>query len=159
MVKPAGAAGGGDAAGDSGADAAPRVEVLFSALDEQLRGFALHKALATADQILALVPADEDALRAKASACMHADLFSDALTVLAAHPAVAAAMPVEHAYCLYRSGRQKEALALLQEQQAQIAPERAVGAAHLRAQLLYRAGAFEDCISTYDAALQARLPF
>jgi signal recognition particle subunit SRP72 len=151
MVKPTAAA----AAGEEG-DVAGRVAALFSSLEEQLRGFQLQKALHTCDAILALAPTDEDALRAKVAVCIHADAFADALALLGAHPAVAAAMPFEKAYCLYRSARHKDALALLQDSAALIPAEHATGAAHLRAQLQYRAGAFDDCIRTYEAAEQAR---
>jgi signal recognition particle subunit SRP72 len=154
----AAAAGGAGEAGDATAaeaDAAPRVEALFSALEEQLRGFAVHKALSTCDQILALAPGDADALCAKVAVCIHADQFGDALALLQAHPAVAALLPFEKAYCLYRSSRHKDALALLDDSPS-IPPDRAAGAAHLRAQLQYRAGAFDECIRTYEAAMQAR---
>jgi signal recognition particle subunit SRP72 len=155
MGKAAAVGEAGDATA-AAADAALRVEALFSALEEQLRGFAVHKALSTCDQILALTPEDTDALCAKVAVCIHADQFGDALALLHAHPAVAALLPFEKAYCLYRSSRHKDALALLDDSGAAIPLDRAAGAAHLRAQLQYRAGAFDECIRTYEAAMQAR---
>jgi signal recognition particle subunit SRP72 len=155
MGKPtAAAAQGGEADGHT--DVTARLASLFAVLEEALRGFALQKALHTCDQILALAPEDEDALRAKAATFIHADRSSDALALLALHPALAAQMPFERAYCLYRAARHAEALALLDECGAQLPPDQAAGATHLRAQLQYRAGAFDDCIATYEAALQAR---
>jgi signal recognition particle subunit SRP72 len=146
---------GAEAPGDGGAEVGARLESLFATLEEQLRAFAVHKALHTCDQILALAPADPDALHAKVAALVHADQCSEALAVLHAQPAVAALMPFEKAYCLYRTARHKEALALLQDSE-QIPAEHTAGATHLRAQLQYRAGAFDDCIRTYESAQQAR---
>ena len=153
MVKAA-VAGAAAAVEAEEVDVSAKLASLFSALEDALRGFALPKALHACDQILALAPADEDALRAKVSVCLHAERFDDALAVLAAHPAVAALLPFEKAYCLYRTARHADALALLDG--GAIPAEHAAGAAHLRAQLQYRAGAFADCIRTYEAALQVR---
>ena len=153
MVKAAAGADAGEA--DGGAvDVSAKLASLFGVLEDALRAFALPKALHACDQILALTPADEDALRAKVSVCLHAERFEDALAVLAAHPAVAALLPFEKAYCLYRTARHGDALALLDG--GAIPAAHATGAAHLRAQLQYRAGAFADCIRTYEEALQVR---
>ena len=136
-----------------GADA-KHVASLFATLEESLRSFSLHKALHACDQILAVTPADEDALRAKVAVCIHSESFDAALALLSAHPDLAARVPFEKAYCLYRAARHKEALDLLRDAEAVIPPEHAAGALQLRAQLQYRAGAFDDCIGTYEAALQ-----
>ena len=137
-------------------DAQKHLASLFSTLEDALRSFSLHKALHACDQILAVAPADDDALRAKVAVCIHSELFDAALALLSAHPDLAARLPFERAYCLYRASRHKEALQLLRDAEADIPPEHAAGALQLRAQLQYRAGAFDDCILTYEAALEVR---
>lgn len=140
-----------------GADAgAPNLASLFSTLEDALRSFSLHKALHACDQILAVAPADEDALRAKVAVCIHSESFEAALALLSAHPDLAARLPFEKAYCLYRASRHKEALELLRDAEADIPAEHAAGALQLRAQLQYRAGAFDECIRTYETALEVR---
>lgn len=134
----------------------PQVASLFATLEDALRSFSLHKAQHACDQILALAPADEDALRAKVAVCIHSESFDAALALLGAHPDLAARLPFEKAYCLYRASRHTEALDLLRDAEAVIPPELSAGALQLRAQLQYRAGAFDDCICTYEATLQVR---
>ena len=135
---------------------AKHVASLFATLEDALRSFSLHKALHACDQILAVAPADEDALRAKVAVCIHSERFDAALALLDAHSDLAARLPFEKAYCLYRASRLKEALELLRDAEAAIPPEHAAGALQLRAQLQYRAGAFDDCIRTYELAFEVR---
>ena len=139
-------------------DADKHTASLFATLEDALRSFSLHKALQACDQILAIAPADEDALRAKVAVCIHSESFDAALTLLTAHPDLAARLPFEKAYCLYRASRHKEALDLLRDAEAAIPPEHAAGVLQLRAQLQYRAGAVDECIHTYELAFGVRLP-
>ena len=137
-------------------DTAKHLSSLFATLEDALRSFSLHKALHACDQILAVAPEDEDALRAKVAVCIHSESFDAALSLLSAHPELAARLPFEKAYCLYRASRHKEALELLRDAEAAIPPEHAAGVLQLRAQLQYRAGAFDDCIRTYELAFEVR---
>ena len=137
-------------------DTAKHQSSLFATLEDSLRSFSLHKALHACDQILAIAPEDEDALRAKVAVCIHSESFDAALTLLSAHPDLAARLPFEKAYCLYRASRHKEALELLRGSEAAIPPEHAAGVLQLRAQLQYRTGAFDDCIRTYELAFEVR---
>ena len=138
------------------AEAAKHVSSLFSTLEDSMRSFSLHKALHACDQILAIAPTDDDALRAKVAVCIHSESFDTALALLSAHPDLAARLPFERAYCLYRASRHKEALDLLRDAEAAIPAEHVAGALQLRAQLQYRAGAFDDCIRTYETAFEVR---
>lgn len=134
--------------------AAHRQGTMFHTLEQQLRAFAVKKALHTCDQLLALLPGDQELLRVKVRAELHKEGYAEALALLSGDPSLAAALPLERAYCLYRLNRHAEALALLQS--AQAAPEWAAGAAHLTAQLQYRLGANQEAVCTYEDALKAR---
>jgi signal recognition particle subunit SRP72 len=126
-----------------------RVEALFAVLDQQQQAFQLDKALHTCDQILALVPGDDDARTAKVSLLIHSEQYSEALRLLQSSPA-AERLQFETAYCLYRLDRHAEALALLGTGAA------SAGVAQLRAQLQYRRGDAAGAVATYSQAHEVR---
>ena len=126
-----------------------RVESLFTTLDQQQQAFQLDKALHTCDQILALVPGDDDARRAKVGLLLHSEQYSEALRLLQANPA-GEQLQFETAYCLYRLDRHAEALALLESGWA------TAGVAQLRAQLQYRSGDAAGAVVTYEQGHKVR---
>jgi len=131
---------------------------LFTALEAQLRGEASLKALLLCDQILALAPGDEDALRTKVFLLLHQGSHDQALALLRLPSHWD---PLLTAYALYRSGPagHGEALTVL----ASAAADDGMAATHLTAQLQFRQGAYDSCIATYasapemDAAAQTNL--
>ena len=134
---------------DAGEELLRRVEALFSALDQQQQAFQLDKALHTCDQILALVPGDDDARTAKVCLLIHSEQYSEALRLLQSSPA-AERLQFETAYCLYRLDRHAEALALLGTGAA------SAGVTQLRAQLQYRSGDAAGAVATYSQAHKVR---
>jgi len=124
---------------------------LFAQMEGALRGGSLSRAVQCADALLELLPGDQDVLAAKVGALLHGEQYEAALAVLGAHEGVGG-LRLERAYCLYRTERHAEALALLERG---VSCGREACAAQLSAQLLFRLGRHGEAASVLDAAAAA----
>ncbi|KAJ6808577.1 signal recognition particle subunit SRP72-like [Iris pallida] len=127
--------------------AAPSVPIedLFSALDRHLQSFQYDQAVKVADQVLAVAPGDEDAVRCKIVALVKSDAIEKALSAIKGFEA----LPIPDlrfykAYCLYRQNKLQEALECLDGQ------ERTSMVLQLESQILYRLGQMDSCMKSYD---------
>ncbi|KAG2448342.1 hypothetical protein HYH02_006924 [Chlamydomonas schloesseri] len=137
------------------AEATP-LEAAFEKLAACVKNQQHKKALKAADEILALAPGDEDALRCKVVAHMQLQEFQAALALLNKAPLSALPLGFEKGYCLYRLGQIDEALAVTAAALAvpDLDPAAATPLLQLQAQLEYRRGRSKDCINTYDKLFQ-----
>mmetsp|Transcript_17379 Transcript_17379/g.37521 ORF Transcript_17379/g.37521 Transcript_17379/m.37521 type:complete len:686 (+) Transcript_17379:137-2194(+) len=124
---------------------APDLDALFEKLYTCIKNHQHKKALKAADEILAVAPKDEDALKAKVIAQLQLSQFEDAIAFIN-KSSLGPAMAFEKAYCLYRLGRIEEALEAVRGS----GPDKAEAARQLEAQLFYRLGRNKDCIQVYD---------
>jgi signal recognition particle subunit SRP72 len=113
--------------------------------------------------VLALAPNDADALAAKAVAHLELGEFDAASACLSSADSPLASDPawkLEQAYCLYRRGLLREALALLpaQDNDNDNGNDRLSAATQLRAQLHYRLGMARECVRDYEALLGSGAP-
>ncbi|GFR40961.1 hypothetical protein Agub_g1625 [Astrephomene gubernaculifera] len=136
-------------------DATP-LEQAFDKLNTCIKNQQHKKALKACDEILALAPGDEDALRCKVVAHMQLSEYKEALVLINKPPLAGLDLGFEKAYCLYRLGQIDEALSVVSSQlrSPQLAPEAAPPLLQLQAQLQYRRGRTRDCINTYDTLFQ-----
>ncbi|GLC63488.1 Signal recognition particle core component [Pleodorina starrii] len=138
------------------ASEATPLEQAFDKLNTCIKNQQHKKALKACDEVLALAPGDEDALRCKVVAHMQLSEFQQALALLKKPPLASQPLGFEKAYCLYRLGQIDEALAVATS--ALSAPDSDSAAAtpllQLQAQLEYRRGRTRDCINTYDKLFQ-----
>ncbi|GIL73066.1 hypothetical protein Vretimale_4685 [Volvox reticuliferus] len=138
------------------ASEATPLEQAFDKLNTCIKNQQHKKALKACDEILALAPGDEDALRCKVVAHMQLSEFQQAIALLRKPPLAALPLGFEKAYCLYRLGQIEEALTVAASSLS--APDLdAAGASRLlqlQAQLEYRRGRTRDCIHTYDKLFQ-----
>ncbi|PNG99039.1 Signal recognition particle, partial [Tetrabaena socialis] len=86
------------------AEATP-IEQAFEKLNTHIKNQQHKKALKACDEVLALAPGDEDALRCLAVAHMQLSEFQQALAVLNRPALAGAQLGFEKAYCLYRLGQ------------------------------------------------------
>lgn len=100
--------------------------------------------------VLALDADSKPAFQTLLFLLLHTDDYSAALDLVLSRPA--GELKFEHAYCLYRLQREREALPLL----ADLPEEPRV--AHLRAQLAYRLGEYEEAEQLYAGLLQGASP-
>jgi len=70
--------------------------------------------------------------------------FKNGLSIINKNPALAEVMSFEHAYCLYRVNRTKEALAVLNKETNADTKHK-----ELKAQILYRMERFSECLDLY----------
>ncbi|KAL1747156.1 hypothetical protein HDZ31DRAFT_9994, partial [Schizophyllum fasciatum] len=123
-----------------------RVRKLFTSLVAQIADRHWRNAIKTADKVLALDPADADALQAKIYAMMEADQHAPALAVLGGGDAPESTPHAyERAYCLYKLQREADATRVLDALRDQ--DDRAVLV--LRAQIAYREGAYDAACALY----------
>ncbi|KAJ6809067.1 signal recognition particle subunit SRP72-like [Iris pallida] len=121
------------------------IEDLFSALDRHVKSFQYDQAVKVADQVLAVSPGDEDAVRCKVVALVKSDAIEKALSAIKGFEA----LPIPDlgyykAYCLYRQNKLQEALECLDGQ------ERTSMVLQLESQILYRLGKMDACMKSYD---------
>lgn len=125
---------------------AANVEAQFAKLQEFAAAENWRQALSVCDQILKLpgLSNDEDALKCKVVCLMKMDRFADALPLCSSEK-----LRFERAYCLYRLQRLEEAL--------QECPQSSTSPAmqHLRAQLLYRVGQYDECSNIYGTMMDS----
>ncbi|KAJ4973784.1 hypothetical protein NE237_006958 [Protea cynaroides] len=121
------------------------IEDLFSSLNRHIQRSEYQLAVKVADQVLAINPGDEDALRCKIVALIKADNIDGALSTIQASEK--AKLPIDYgffkAYCLYRKNKLEEALDSLKSQ------ENNSTTMLLESQILYRLGRMDACIDVY----------
>ncbi|URE16801.1 hypothetical protein MUK42_11747 [Musa troglodytarum] len=120
------------------------LEDLFAALHRHAQNFEYELAARVADQVLAIAPGDEDALRCKVVALIKSDAIDKALSTIQASRHLPIHLRFYEAYCLYRQNKLHEALKVLDGQ------ERNSMILQLESQILYRLGKMDACMESYD---------
>ncbi|XP_072989496.1 uncharacterized protein [Typha latifolia] len=126
------------------ASQSPPLEDLFSALHRHAQSLEYDQAVKVADQVLAVAPADEDAVRCKVVALIKSDAIDKALAAIQAAEKLPIDLRFYKAYCLYRQNKLHEALDSLDGQ------ERDPMVLQLESQILYRLGRMSACVDSYD---------
>ncbi|KAL1366627.1 uncharacterized protein [Arachis hypogaea] len=129
----------------------PPLEDLFTALDRHINSFSFDNAVKLADQILAVAPADEDALRCKVVALIKDDRLDLALSAIRSSRTHLPDFDFLKAYCLYRQNKLNEALESLKTQ------ERTTETMLLEAQILYRLGKMDACLDIYQKLQNSKI--
>ncbi|XP_016191126.1 signal recognition particle subunit SRP72 isoform X1 [Arachis ipaensis] len=129
----------------------PPLEDLFTALDRHINSFSFDNAVKLADQILAVAPADEDALRCKVVALIKDDRLDLALSAIRSSRTHLPDFDFLKAYCLYRQNKLNEALESLKTQ------ERTTETKLLEAQILYRLGKMDACLDIYQKLQNSKI--
>ncbi|ONK71155.1 uncharacterized protein A4U43_C04F5360 [Asparagus officinalis] len=120
------------------------IEDLFSNLHRHVQNFEYDQAAKAADQVLAVAPGDEDAVRCKVVALIKKDLIDKALEEIQRFKSLPIDLSFYKAYCLYRQNKLKEALEALEGQ------ERTSTVLQLESQIFYRLGKMDSCMESYD---------
>ncbi|WOL08802.1 signal recognition particle subunit SRP72-like [Canna indica] len=120
------------------------VEDLFSLLHRHAQNFEYEQAAKVADQVLAVVPGDEDALRCKIVALIKSDAIDKALSAIEVSRHLPVDLRFYEAYCLYRQNKLHEALDLLDGE------EKSSMLVQLESQILYRLGKMDACMDSYE---------
>ncbi|XXG62337.1 hypothetical protein AAC387_Pa05g0712 [Persea americana] len=120
------------------------LEDLFSSLHRHIQNFEYDQAVKVADQVLAIAPGDEDALRCKIVALIKSDGIDRALSTIQASQNIPIDLRFYKAYCLYRQNKLHEALETLKSE------ERSASVLQLESQILYRLGKMEACMESYE---------
>ncbi|KAG6490491.1 signal recognition particle subunit SRP72-like [Zingiber officinale] len=120
------------------------IEDLFTSLHRHVRDFEYEQAAKVADQVLAVAPGDEDALRCKVVALIKSDAIEMALSTIQGSRHLPVDLKFYEAYCLYRQNKLYEAMKLLDGQ------ERNSVILQLESQILYRLGKMEACMDSYE---------
>ncbi|XP_061352959.1 uncharacterized protein LOC133297780 [Gastrolobium bilobum] len=139
--------------GSSGSQPAPPppLEDLFSTLNRHIQASAFDNAVKLTDQILAVAPGDEDALRCKVVALIKHERFDDALSAIQSSRTPPDDFHFLKAYCLYKHNKLDEALGSLKRQ------ERSDESMLLESQILYRLGKMDACIDIYQKLQKSKL--
>ncbi|XP_065028439.1 uncharacterized protein LOC135651849 [Musa acuminata AAA Group] len=125
------------------AQSAP-IEDLFSALHRHTQNFEYERAAKVADQVLAIAPGDEDALRCKVVALIKSDAIDKALSAIQGSRHLPIDLRFYEAYCLYRQNKLHEALEAIDGQ------ERNSMILQLESQIFYRLGKMDACMESYE---------
>ncbi|OAY85679.1 Signal recognition particle subunit SRP72 [Ananas comosus] len=120
------------------------LEDLFSALHRHAQSLEFDQAAKVADQVLAIAPGDEDAVRCKVVALIKSDAIDKALAAIADAGRLPIDLRFYKAYCLYRQNKLQEALDSLDGQ------ERDSVVLQLESQILYRLGRMVACTESYE---------
>ncbi|MED6168237.1 hypothetical protein PIB30_010018 [Stylosanthes scabra] len=129
----------------------PTLEDLFTTLNRHINSSSFDNAVKLADQILAVAPADEDALRCKVVALIRDDRLDLALSAIRSSRTPPPDFDFLKAYCLYRQNKLNEALESLKTQ------ERTTETMLLEAQILYRLGKMDACLDTYQKLQKSKI--
>ncbi|KAG5029369.1 hypothetical protein JHK87_012883 [Glycine soja] len=128
----------------------PALEDLFTTLNRHIQASAYDNAVRLTDQILAIAPGDEDALRCKVVALIKNDRVEDTLSAIRSSKKqlddfhfLKARQFSAFAYCLYRQNKLDEALESLKRQESN--DETML----LECQILYRLGKMDACLDIY----------
>uniref|UniRef100_A0A6V7QS10 Signal recognition particle subunit SRP72 n=1 Tax=Ananas comosus var. bracteatus TaxID=296719 RepID=A0A6V7QS10_ANACO len=130
--------------GTSFSPSAVPLEDLFSALHRHAQSLEFDQAAKVADQVLAIAPGDEDAVRCKVVALIKSDAIDKALAAIADAGRLPIDLRFYKAYCLYRQNKLQEALDSLDGQ------ERDSVVLQLESQILYRLGRMVACTESYE---------
>ncbi|EHA8590602.1 putative signal recognition particle subunit SRP72 [Cocos nucifera] len=120
------------------------IEDLFSSLHSHVQNYEYEQAAKVADQVLAIAPGDEDAVRCKVVALIKSDAIDKALSAIQAFKGLPIDLRFHKAYCLYRKNKLNEALELLD------GLERDPMVLQLESQILYRSGRMGACMESYE---------
>ncbi|KAF2286545.1 hypothetical protein GH714_017599 [Hevea brasiliensis] len=129
----------------------PAIEDLFIALNKHIQLSDYEQAVKVADQVLGVVPADEDALRCKVVALIKADSIDNALSTIQSAQRVPVDFSFFKAYCLYRQNKLDEALESLKGQ------ERHSEAMLLESQIFFRMGKMDACVDVYQKLQKSKI--
>ncbi|GLJ44232.1 hypothetical protein SUGI_0923960 [Cryptomeria japonica] len=124
------------------------IEELFTSLEKASKGNDYKQIIKIADEILGAAPADQDALHCKVVALIQSDRVDEALALIHASSHFPIDLTFHKAYCLYRLNRLDEALAALKSLESDS------NVLQLEAQILYRQGAMDLCISKHEKLIQ-----
>ncbi|KAJ3681411.1 hypothetical protein LUZ60_015900 [Juncus effusus] len=122
----------------------PPLEDLFSTLNRHVQNYEFAQAVKLADQVLAIAPGDEDAVRCKIVALIKSDAIDKALDAINAASKLPFDLSFYKAYCLYRQNKLQEALECIQSQ------EKTATILQLESQIYYRLGKMDSCIESYE---------
>jgi signal recognition particle subunit SRP72 len=120
------------------------VQKLFKELKTQIKRENYSKGIATCAKILSKVPNDPHAVKCKCICYIHEQKFEKALDLASKFDFLL----FERAYCLYRSAKLEEALSVLEE------ADSGENVLHLRAQILYKRGDFEQSSDVYASIVE-----
>ncbi|XP_014506927.1 signal recognition particle subunit SRP72 [Vigna radiata var. radiata] len=129
----------------------PPLEDLFNTLNRHIQASAFDNVVKFTDQILAIAPDDEDALRCKVVALIKNDRVEDALSAIKSSRKQLDDFHFFKAYCLYRQNKLDEALESLKSQ------ERNDETMLLECQILYRLGKMDACIEIYQKLQNSKI--
>jgi len=134
----------------------------FKSLLAQVEGGHFANAIKTCDKIIRLAPSPDsvpEALQTKVVCLLHLEKYDDALSLLDSLSSSTQsntekdAGGIERAYALYRLG--KEPSVILPLLNLRERPNLGRGAVHLKAQLCYRNGMFEEAVNLYNELLDS----
>uniref|UniRef100_A0A7N1A7R8 Signal recognition particle subunit SRP72 n=1 Tax=Kalanchoe fedtschenkoi TaxID=63787 RepID=A0A7N1A7R8_KALFE len=129
----------------------PPIEELFTNLNRHIDRSEFELAVKVADQVLAVAPGDEDALRCKVVALIKADDFDRALGTIQSLNKSLVDFGFLKAYCLYRLNKLTEALESLKSEEEDLA------AMLLESQILYRLGKMDACLDIYKKLQKSKI--
>lgn len=131
--------------------APPPLEDLFTTLNKHIQASAFTNAVKLTDQILAIAPGDEDALRCKIVALIKDDRFGDAVSAIQSSRSPPEDFHFFKAYCLYKQNKLNEALESLEKH------ERNDETMLLESQILYRLGKMDACLDIYQKLQKSKI--
>ncbi|KAI5385240.1 uncharacterized protein LOC127100683 [Lathyrus oleraceus] len=131
--------------------APPPLEDLFTTLNKHIQASAFTNAVKLTDQILAIAPGDEDALRCKVVALIKDDRFDDAISAIQSSKTPPEDFHFLKAYCLYKQNKLDEALQSLQKH------DRNDETMLLESQILYRLGKMDACLDIYQKLQKSKI--
>ncbi|KAM0849683.1 hypothetical protein ACQ4PT_053579 [Festuca glaucescens] len=120
------------------------VEDLFSALHRHIEAGQFPQAVKVADQVLAVAPGDEDAVRCKVVAHIKSEKADKALAAIRAAERLPIDLSYYKAYCYYRQNQLQEALEILNGQ------EETAAVLQLESQIYCRLARMTDCLNSYE---------
>ncbi|EEF47526.1 signal recognition particle subunit SRP72 [Ricinus communis] len=129
----------------------PAIEDLFTTLNKHIQRSDYEQAVKVADQVLAVAPGDEDAIRCKVVGMIKADNIDDALSTIHSAQRLTVDFSFFKAYCLYRQNKLEEALETLRGQ------ERNSETLLLESQILYRLGKMDACVDVYQKLQKSKI--
>ncbi|KAK7399972.1 hypothetical protein VNO78_11170 [Psophocarpus tetragonolobus] len=129
----------------------PPLEDLFTTLNRHIQASSYDNVVKLTDQILAISPDDDDALRCKVVALIKDDRVVDALSAIKSSRKHLDDFHFLKAYCLYRQNKLDEALESLKRQ------ERNDETMLLECQILYRLGKMDACIDIYQKLQNSKI--
>ncbi|KAK6922344.1 putative TPR-like repeat [Dillenia turbinata] len=127
------------------------IEDLFNSLNRHIQRSEFDQAVKLSDQILAIAPGDEDAIRCKIVALIKDDRVEDALLAIQSAQKLPIDLSFFGAYCLYRQNKLDEALESLKSQ------ERSSSTMLLESQILYRLGRMDACVDIYQKLQKSKI--